>query len=393
MSESYRCRVVDSGGRTRTIERAASSIQALARELAAEGFSPIECVPTRARAGRKLSPKDVLEFTEELDLLFAQNLGLKDAIRVLGTVKTSASIKALVADLGARLAKGQSMAASLSEYGDSFPPLYLGLIRVGELAGTLKSVLPRLSGYLEDRRKLREKFLGAMTYPLLVLCVLVVGMVLLTIFVLPTFIDVAESLSASGASGIKERLMGFQAAFIAALLAVPACAGVVALIRSREEGRAALDGVLLRLPFAGGFAMLVEMRKLCFALETLLESGYTADVALAECVQVCGNRAVAQAIADAGKRTNKGQRLSFALRETGVLPDTFCSWVEVGEEAHDLGQAFARLRAFYDREFDKASRTIMSLMEPALIIVVGVVLIVVVLQFIGPLYGLLGGAL
>lgn len=393
MNKSYRCRVLDSSGAAVVLTRTASSEEALARELSREGYSLVECRPTEGSALRRLSTRDILQFTEELDLLFAQSLSLKDAIRVLGTVKSSPSLASFITELEERLAKGQSMAHSLAERGLGFPPLYIGLIRVGELTGTLKSVLPQLSAYLDDRKKLRDRLFGALMYPALILCVLIGGMALLTAFVLPTFIGVADSLGAAGSAGLKERLVAFQLGFAAAALSIPLIVLLVAIARSTEAGRAVLGRIVLRLPIAGGFAMGVEMRKVCFAMETLLESGYTADVALAECAQVCGNAAVARAFSDAAAATKKGLRPSFALRETGVLPETFSSWIAVGEEAHDLRGAFKRLRRFYDREFEKASRAIMALIEPALIVAVGIVLLIVVLQFIGPIYGLLGGAL
>jgi type II secretory pathway component PulF len=395
MTATWRCRAVDSEGRSRRVERAAGSERELARVLAGEGLSPIECVPIAARAARKLSSRDLLAFTTELDLLFARDLGIRDAVRVLGTINSSAPIMGLVASLAAELAKGRSLTQALAEYGAEsgagFPPLYLGLVRIGELTGTLKSVMPRLAAYLEDRKRLRDKLFGALAYPALVLCVLVAGMALLTAYVLPTFIGVAESLSNSGAAGIRTGLIGFQAGFAALLLAFPAIAAAFAAMRSRRGGRAALDRAVLRLPLVGGFALGVEMRKLCFALETLLASGYSADAALAESVGVCGNVAVASALSEASERTTKGERLSGALRDTKILPATFCSWIAVGEEAQDLGGAFRRLRGHYDREFDKASNALISLMEPALIVVAGVLLFAVVIRFIGPIYGLIGG--
>ncbi len=393
MSQSYKCRVIDGEGRSQVIQRAASSPEALKRELAREGYSPIECLPAAAPARKKLSTKEVLQFTEELDLLFAQNLGLKDALRVLSTIKNSPALASLISKLEDSLSKGRSMADALSEYGDSFPPLYIGLIRVGELTGTLKTVLPRLSSYLEDRKNLRDRLLGALMYPALVIVVLIAGMALLTIFVLPTFIGVADSLGSSAGAGLKERLMVFQAVFIGMFTAIPLLVAFFALLRSRDVSASAIDRLLLRLPFVGRFLMCIEMRTISFAMETLLESGYTADVALAECVQVCGNRVVAAAFSEARGRTTKGDRLSHALRETGVLPAVFCSWIAVGEEAHDLKRAFSRLRSFFDREFEKTSKTIMTLIEPVLIILVGAVLFAVVIQFIGPIYGLLGGGI
>jgi type II secretory pathway component PulF len=393
MTRTWRCRVVDSRGRIRTVERASETERDLARALEAENLSPIECVPAETAAPKKLSSKDILEFTEELDLLFAQNLSLKDAVRVLGTIKASGAIRDLVAYLEDSLAKGRAMAHALSERDAGFPPLYLGLIRVGELTGTLKSVLPQLSAYLEDRKRLRDKFIGALLYPLLILGVLVIGMVLLTVYILPTFIGVAQSLSQAGGAEIKNRLISFQVGFIVILLAILVCAIVIAFARSRMAGKAFFDREILRLPFIGSFMMGVEMRKVCFALETLMDAGYTADVALSECAQACGNVAVARALAEASVRTTKGERLSRALRNTRILPETFCSWIAVGEEAHDVARAFKRLRSFYDREFEKASGRLVALMEPALILMVGALLFAVVIRFIGPIYSLLGDVL
>lgn len=392
MSQSFRCRVVDKEGRACSIERSAASLEALKRELSREGYAPIECRPLDAAPRRKkLSLKEVLQFTEELELLFAQSLGLKDALRVLSTIKTSRALASLVADLENSLAKGRSMADALAEFGGGFPPLYIGLVRVGELTGTLKTVLPRLSAYLEDRRNLRDRIRGALMYPSLVMLVLIVGMALLTVFVLPVFIGVADSLGSSAGSALRSRLVAFQALFVGILAAIPLVFALFAFLRSRAASTSAIDNLLLRLPFVGRFLMCIEMRTVSFAMETLLESGYTADVALAECVQVCGNHAVATALSEACKRTTKGERLSRALRETGVLPAVFCSWIAVGEEAHDVTKAFSRLRSHYDREFEKTSKTIMTLIEPVLIILVGAVLFAVVIQFIGPIYGLLGG--
>jgi type II secretory pathway component PulF len=391
MSQLYRCRVLDAEGNAKIMTRSASSPRALMLELRREGWAPVACDPADESAGRRLSQAQVLEFTEGLELLFAQNLCLKDAIRVLRTIETRPRLRALSTSLEEGLEKGLSMAKVLEDYKDSFPPLYLGLIRIGELSGTLKQVLPQLKRYLAARKALREKFLGALMYPALVLCVLVVGMVLLTIYVLPTFLKVAESLGGPGGNGLRQRLVTFQVAFIAALVAIPVAIAMLAALRRRPGSRLALDTfALTSRPICRLFAPM-EFQSLCFALEALLESGYTVDIALGECARITGNRALSGALEEARRMTQKGQRLSAAFRGTGVFPETFCSWVAVGEEAHDLKPVFSRLREYYESEFDKLSRAAMSLVEPVLILLVGAILFLVILQFIGPIYALLGG--
>ena len=104
-----------------------------------------------------------------------------------------------------------------------------------------------------------------------------------------------------------------------------------------------------------------------------------------------GNRALASALEEARGLAQKGQRLSSAFRATGLFPETFCSWIAVGEEAHDLRPAIARLREYYEGEFEKLSGATMNLIEPVLILLVGAILLLVILQFIGPIYALLGG--
>ena len=391
MSQLYKCRVVDSEGRPKVIERSASSPRSLSLELRKEGLGLVACSQAEERRNERLSQALILEFTEGLELLFAQNLCLKDAVRVLKTIETRPRLKALVASLEDGLAKGQSMAQALEPYKDSFPPLYLGLIRIGELSGNLKSVLPQLKRYLRGKKKMREKVLGSLMYPALILIVLVAGMAALTAFVLPTFLKVAESLGGKEGGLLRSRLVGFQTAFIVVFAALLGVAGLFALARRRPRSRLVLDRFFLtRHPFDRLFAPM-ELQNLCFALGSLLESGYAVEVALGECAGITGNRALASALEEARGLAQKGQRLSSAFRATGLFPETFCSWIAVGEEAHDLRPAIARLREYYEGEFEKLSGATMNLIEPVLILLVGAILLLVILQFIGPIYALLGG--
>ncbi len=392
MTQNFRCRILDAEGSTRSLERRAASAEALARELRREGSSLIECEPVAGDRAKKLTLPQVLEFTQSLELLFNQNLSLKDAVRVLGTLKTSGALEALIASLENRLTAGQSMAAALSEHSRSFPPLYLGLVRVGEMTGTLKHVLPQLSRYLAERKRLRDKVLGSLMYPALILCVLIIGMVLLTSFVLPTFIQVAESLNRAGAGDLKHRLVAFQAVFVSALVLLPLLGGALAAARLDPRVRLSLDRILLTTAPLRAFFSPMEMQGLCFGLEILLESGYTIETALGEIRQVTDNTALIRAIDEVRLKTKKGTKLSRAFREGSIFPSTFCTWVAVGEEAHDLRKVFSHLRAYYEYEFEKLTQRVMALMEPGMILAVGGILLLVISQFLGPIFRLLGGA-
>jgi type II secretory pathway component PulF len=283
------------------------------------------------------------------------------------------------------------MAEALEPFQESFPPLYLGLIRIGELSGNMKTVLPQLKRYLQGKKKIREKSLSALLYPGLVIIVLILGMAALTVFILPTFLMVAESFGAADNGRLNSRLLIFQIAFITVFFSVFIVIGLVSLARSRSGSRLAIDRFILKTPPLNRLFVPMEMQNLCFAFAALLESGFPVETALVECSQVTGNHAIAVALDDARHMIKKGQRLSAAFRSTGLFPDTFCSWISVGEEAHSLRPAIERLRDHYTNEFEKLSNTIMNLIEPVLILLVGVVLLLVILQFIGPIYALLGG--
>ena len=395
MSQLYRCKAVDAAGKTRILERQASSEHGLSHELRKEGLSLVEVTPILEHGRKKLSVSQVLEFTQSLDVLFGQNLSLKDAIHVLATVNGNSALRILIHHLEEELGKGRSMSQALQKYQSSFPPIYLGLIRVGELTGTLKKVLPQLSKYLEDRKNLREKIMASLMYPVMVLAVLVIGMVLLTTLVLPAFLQVAQALQTPGtkAGNIGARLVGFQVVFSICVLSIPILAILLRAARKNRISRLAMDTFLLTNPIVSMLFSTIEMQNLCFALEALLEGGYTIDVALKECEQVTNNLALGQALEDVRAKTEKGSRLSTSFRETGILPQTFCSWVEIGEEAHDLKEVFKHLRDYYGHAFEKTTRTLMGLMEPGLIIMVGGVMLLVILQFIGPIFKLLGGAM
>jgi type II secretory pathway component PulF len=395
MSQLYRCRAVDASGKTRNIERRAASERMLSHALQLENLSLVEATPIVGHEERKLSISQVLEFTQGLELLFGRNLSLKDAVHVLATINGQAKLQNLIGRIEERLDKGDSLAQALEDYRSSFPPLYLGLIRVGELTGTLKRVLPQLTRYLEDKKKLRDKILASLMYPSLILAILFIGMILLNVFVLPKFLLIAEALQGpgSGTGHIRDGLIGFKTVFISCVLAIPLIAFLCSFSRKRPKARLAIDRMLFtKIPFNKLFAT-IEMQNLCFALGALLESGYTIDIALDECKRVTNNRALALALEDVRLKTKKGARLSASFRESGILPRTFCSWVEVGEEAHDLKEVFRHLRDYYEQAFEKTTRAIMGLVEPGLIIMVGGIIVVVILQFIGPIFTLMGGAM
>lgn len=391
MSVLYRCRVIDASGRINDLERRSSSPALLARELRAQGLDLVECKEAAAARIRPLSANKVLEFTQALSLLLGQNLTLPDAMRVLGGFVAKGDVSHTVAEIQRRLEKGESLATALSHFGNSFHPLYVGLVRVGEMTGTLNRVMPQLCRYLADRKAFRDKLLGSLMYPALILVVLIVGMTLLTAFVLPTFLQVAESLQGAGTGDLRSQLLRFQVSFACVFFAVPIAILMAKAWRREPSRKKAWDRAMLtRFPFDRVFRV-IELRSLCFALETLTSSGYTVDVALDECRSITSNTALVAALEEVRDKAKKGIRLSRAFRETGIMPESLCGWIAVGEEAQDLERVFGHLRAHYEYEFEKLSRALMGLMEPTIIMLIGAVLAIVILQFIGPIFSLLGG--
>lgn len=396
----YECRVVDARGRTTVLVREAGSEDVLLRELNRDGLSPLAMrpageSPAAPRARRRFSPAGVLEFTDAIGLLLASGLTFKDALEVAQGIYLKGEVNAMVAHLLGQIRKGGSVADAVAGLGAGLPPIYRGFIRIGERTGSLDEAFRHLATYLGEDQRLRGKIAGSLTYPVLVLAVAVVGIAGIVTFVMPRVRLLFEQLGTALPARLASMLTVVRVGGVA--LGVFAAAAIVAALvlrvarRSNTRLAAALDRAVLRLPLVGRMRFLREMLSTLFAMEMLTAGGFTVEDALAQSADVTANRAFRASLAGAREAILRGENLSAAFLADDVFPARVGHWISVGERVGQVEQVFGQLRRYYQAEVEKWSTRFMNLVEPVLILTVGVIIFVVIVVIVMPIFSIYEG--
>jgi len=271
------------------------------------------------------------------------------------------------------------------------------MVRLGERVGELDRVMSELARYLGDSDQLRQKTLGALLYPAVVLVVAIGVVTAIALFVVPRLagftLAMGQELPAYVARA-QELAALFPIAIVVGLLAVGSCAVLVAWARTHGHPLGTwFDRFVLRVPLVGGLVRTNALLQLSFALETLTAGGVRVEDALSEAAGIAGNAAVADAVERAHRHVLRGTPLSKAIGSPGVIPDRFGRWVAIGERSGDVASVFAGLRAYYQRELERGTARIAALVEPILLVGLGGVVLLIVVVFVLPLFSMMGGLL
>jgi len=398
----YRCRVVDARGRTASFVREAAAEEVLIRELNQEQIHPLEVrlaeeAPSKGARRRRLSRAAVLEFTQTVSVLLASGLTFRDSLEVAQGIFLKGEVNRMVAHLLQQIRKGASVSEAIGGLGAGLPPVYRGFLRVGEKVGSLEEAFRRLAAYLAEDGRPRDKLSASLLYPLLVLSVAAVGVTGIVVFVLPrlqaVFLQLGLDLPARLAS--LPELLRWTLLSGAALAAAALAAGWILSVRRRTRPALALslDRLALRLPIYGRWKGLREMLNLLFAMESLGAGGFSGEDALAEAAGLTGNQALRGGLEAAREGGVRGENLSALLLDNPLFPARIGRWGGVGERAGQVEPVFAQLRQHYQAEIEKWCARFTALVEPVLILGVGLIIFLIVVFFITPIFSIYEGFL
>lgn len=395
----FYCKVVDEKGKTAEFIRETSSEEILIRELSADRLFPIvieQAGIRQKKAGReKRYPKNlIIEFTDTLAHLLSSGLIFKEALEIAQTIFQKGKINHLTASLLDKIKKGSSFHDALEEFGPSFPPIYRGMVKVGEKVGSLEQAFKGLSLYLTEQKKLKEKLIGSMMYPAMVLSVAFAGIFILILFILPRIKGIFTQLGSQLPQRIESITHVLNILIIAGIaFAVFLCvlfAAVYLIRKTRGKIAEKLDRVILRVPVLGHIKSLRESLNFLFAMETLTGAGFAVEDALLEAGNVVENRALRSGIHQVREKILRGEALSAAFMENAVFPERLSRWVHIGEKSGNIEKAFAQLRSYYQSEVERWSTRFMNLIEPVLILSVGVIIFLFIIFFVMPIFTIYG---
>jgi type II secretory pathway component PulF len=328
----------------------------------------------RRRQGRaRMKLAELLLFTGELSDLLASGMTLGTALHSLALRKTGRAQDEIVTDLRDEIVQGSSLSTALARWPESFPTLYVSMVRAGEASGQLSAVLERLMKHYERLLEAREKVMMTMVYPIIVALIGFGAMIFIMTFVVPRFSAMFEELGGTlplptrMLIAISEGLLRYGW-----VLAIVLFFGIAALRRTfrTPAGREWKDRLLLRLPAVGAIVRANAFSNFAHTLGTLLANGVQVLPALSIVESTVGNSVIAKALREAKERVTDGSSISRPLAQDGVFPPLLTDMLAVGEESGDIAGALAHIGRRYDNELDRAVKLFTTILEPIMMLVI-----------------------
>ena len=353
-----------------------------------QGRSQITVTPAPGRSA-SLTSNDLALMTRQLATLLVAGLPLVEALGVLVDQAEKKPVKSLVADIREQIREGKSLSAVLETYEKDFSQLYVHMVRAGEASGALDQILFRLAEFLEKQLALKTKVTNAILYPTLMLIVGVSVLFFLMTFVVPKITAVFVSMK-QALPWPTVALMSVSRLFADYwLLVVGLVVGGILLtqrIVRTDSGRMAGDRVILRLPLIGELARMVSISRLTSTLATMLASGVQLLDALDVSKRVMNNRVLEETVEGARQNIREGETIADPLKRSGEFPALVTHMIAVGERSGEMEEMLHRVSQIYDGEVERVITRLTSLMEPIMILVMGVIVFFIVVAILLPIF-------
>lgn len=370
-------------------------------QLHALGQTPIridETTVAPATSGRKrrlrkrrISEEQIAHATRELSTLLRAGLPLDRALGVLISLSEGEPIAELLTNVRKEVNGGASLADAIESQGGAFNHFYINLLRAGEAGGALETVLERLAEHMQQSKEVHDAMVSAMIYPAILIVVAVSSIFILLGYVVPQFTELFEDvgqvlpLPTRITIAVGEGLQSYG--WVALLVVV---AGVWIIRRQLEDprGRRRWHARFLKLPLAGAIITRVEVARFARTLGTLLHNGVPVLKALSIVKDSIGNQVIADGIERVAGSLKEGQSLAEPLAEAALFPPFAIHMIRVGEESGRLEELLLQVASIYDRETQVTIKRTLSLLEPVLILVLGIVIAAVIISILMAILGI-----
>ena len=364
-------------------------MEALSKEAVQAYLTRLKIVPIKIKEKPKdlfgnvafMQPKvvqaDIILFCRQFSTMIDAGLPIIQCLDILHAQQDNKTFKKMLKEIKEGVESGETLADALKKYPKEFDELFVNMIAAGEAGGILDTILRRLSAYMEKAAKLKGKIKGAMTYPLVTMIIAVIVVGIIMVFVIPVFEEMFSGMGAAlpMPTQIAVNMSRFVKGNILYMIAAIVF-GIFALKRfyKTDKGQVLIDSLSLKLPVIGMLLRKGAVAKFTRTMSTMLSSGVSILDALDIVAKTAGNRIIEAAIYDVRSGITEGRTMADPLSESGVFPSMVCQMISVGESTGALDEMLKKIADFYDDEVDQAVENMTALIEPFMLVFLGIVI-------------------
>jgi type IV pilus assembly protein PilC len=359
-------------------------VTSLEEKAAKEGFS--------LKLGSGVSEKDLVVFTRQFGTMINAGLPLIQCLEILSTQSENAALRKSVGEIKVHVEGGSTFSDALRKHPKIFDDLYVNMVHAGEVGGLLDTILARLSKHIEKAMKLKGQIKSAMVYPAAIVGIAGIVITVLMIWVIPVFEKMFKEMSGGkmalpGPTQLVIDMSNFaQGSWYIILGVIVAMVVGIKKYYATPQGRLAIDKLLLKTPVFGDLIRKASVAKFTRTLGTLLASGVPLLEALTICAKTSGNKVVEGALLDAKVSISGGKTISEPLAKSGTFPKMVTHMISVGESTGALDNMLGKIADFYEDEVDQAVTNLTALLEPMMMVFLGVTVGFIVVAMYLPIF-------
>ncbi len=341
----------------------------------------------------KIKEKDIIVFARQFSTMIDAGLPIIQCLDILQGQQPNVTFKSMVKTIKESVESGTTLADSLKRYPKYFDNLFVNMVAAGEAGGILDIILKRLAGYMEKAAKLKRKVKGAMVYPAITVIVAIAVVAVILVFVIPVFQDMFSSFG--GTLPAPTLIVIAMSEFVKAKIHWMIIGTILFVLAFKkyyktDKGRISIDALMLKMPVVGILIRKVAVAKFTRTMGTMLSSGVAILEALDIVAKTSGNRIVENAIYNVRTGIAEGRTMADPLQASGVFPPMVCQMIAVGESTGALDAMLEKIADFYDEEVDQAVENLTAMIEPAMIVFLGIIVGGLIVSMYLPIFKMAG---
>ena len=383
------------------------NLRAARTKLKKDGIFVVDIKDKKKAAGIKKSAirttgtvpvKDLSLMTRQLATLIKANIPLVDALTAIAEQVENPILSEAISDCKNMVNEGQSLHKALSKYPNVFDTIFISMAEAGEMSGTLDIILLRLAEFTEAQAELRQRVVSAMTYPIIMLCVITLVMFGLFTKVLPEILAIFDSMPDMTLPIMTQYIAAISKVFVESWYWIAGFIIITVLVflnwKNSKEGRKSWDAIILKIPVVGEITRMVAISRFTRTLATLLAGGVPMLNAMDIVRNVVDNHVLALAIDEAKSNISEGESIAGPLKKSGQFPPIVVHMVNIGEKTGDLENMLSLVADAYDFQVKSKVDGLTTLLNPIMTLLIGIVIFVIVISIIVPMFDMtskLGG--